>query len=196
MPRVFSSKGVADIVGADPSSVNRWIDSGQLKAYRTPGGHRRVGTKELVEFLERCGITVPQQLGSGARQVLLVDGDATAVRSLQRSLQRVDSNLVVQACSCGIEALLKVALVRPTVVVLEASISGLDGATICERIKSEPDLAHVAIIAVMAKSGARQARRLVNAGADVVVTKPLRAANLVQEIEAIAGSNGVRVVNV
>lgn len=195
MPRVFSSKGVADIVGADPSSVNRWIDSGQLKAYRTPGGHRRVGAKELIEFLERCGITVPQQLRNGARKILLVDGDATALRSLQRSLQRVDPDLVVQASSCGIEALLKVALIRPTVVVLETSVSGLDGATICERIKSEPDLTHIAIIAVMAKAGVRQTNRLVNAGADVVLTKPLRAANLMQQIGAITGSNGVRVLS-
>jgi excisionase family DNA binding protein len=203
MTRVFSSREVAEIIGADPSSVNRWIDSGQIKAYRTPGGHRRVLAGELLAFLERCGMPIPEQLRSSEqlhgsdqpprseqpRRVLIVDDDTALSKTVSRALQQLDPHLEVACCTSGIEALLRIGALKPDVVVLDVFMPGLDGIAVCEKIKADAALPAVRVIAVTGKPNERVTRRIREAGADALLTKPFRPAAL---LEAIRGADSSR----
>jgi len=40
-----------EILGVDESTIRRWADSGRLRAYRTPGGHRRFSLVNLEEMV-------------------------------------------------------------------------------------------------------------------------------------------------
>ena len=51
--KMLSTSAVARMLGVAVASVSNWIDQGQLKAGRTPGGHRRVKAEDLVDFLKR-----------------------------------------------------------------------------------------------------------------------------------------------
>ena len=46
----FTVGKAAEILGVSPDTVRRWIDSGELPARRTSGGHRSVDGRELAEF--------------------------------------------------------------------------------------------------------------------------------------------------
>lgn len=41
----------SQILGVDESTLRRWADSGRLRVYRTPGGHRRFSLLNLEEIL-------------------------------------------------------------------------------------------------------------------------------------------------
>jgi excisionase family DNA binding protein len=41
---------VASVLHVDPNTVARWSDNGKLRALRTPGGHRRYFSAEVVEI--------------------------------------------------------------------------------------------------------------------------------------------------
>ena len=53
MRNTLSTVTVARLLGVAVASISKWIDAGQLKAGRTPGGHRRVTKEDLVAFLRR-----------------------------------------------------------------------------------------------------------------------------------------------
>lgn len=59
-PREF-----AQAIGSSESSVKRWIDSGEIEASRTAGGHRRVALIEAVRYARENSLTVvrPEVLG-------------------------------------------------------------------------------------------------------------------------------------
>lgn len=46
----------ARTLGVSTKTVHRWINTGQLKATKTPGGHYRISASEL----ELRGLTIPQ----------------------------------------------------------------------------------------------------------------------------------------
>ena len=54
--RILTPKQAANMCGVHPATVVRWIDLGKLKAYRTPGGHRRIFLKDLRTLMIPYGL--------------------------------------------------------------------------------------------------------------------------------------------
>jgi excisionase family DNA binding protein len=182
MPRIYSSRDIGRLVGADPSSVNRWIDSGRLKAYRTPGGHRRVLHDDLLLFLGEWGIPIPEELRSLALTLLIVDDDEAYLRSLRKALMRIDRLLDIHTSTSGIEALIQVGAKRPDVVVLDVYMPGLDGVEVCTRIKSSPDTQNIIVIANTGRPSAQLEKRMLEAGATAFLLKPFKPSALLEII--------------
>jgi excisionase family DNA binding protein len=178
MRRVFSSREVGKLVGADPSSVNRWIDSGRLKAYRTPGGHRRVLYQDLLVFLQGLGIPLPEELRPATLSLLLVDSDEQHLRSLRKGLARMDRSLNIQTCASGIEALILLGARRPDVILLDLLAPGIDGLEACRRIKECPETSAVMVIACSSRPASQAESRAREAGASAYLVKPVKPAAL------------------
>jgi len=74
----ISPKQVAQAIGVSESSIKRWCDLGQLAFYKTAGGHRRLKTKDVINFCQANGqqIKLPELLGlpsNTGRQNLGID---------------------------------------------------------------------------------------------------------------------------
>lgn len=83
--RSYSTTEVAQRLGISTQTVQRWVDTGQLKAWKTLGGHRRIEA-EGVELLFRLhGLAMPE----GASKA---DGVATPESSEAPSILIVDDN--------------------------------------------------------------------------------------------------------
>lgn len=182
MQKIFSSRQVGKLLGADPSSVNRWIDSGKLKAYRTPGGHRRVLYEDLLVFLGECGIPIPEELKPDTLTLLLVDDDENYLRSLRKSLQRSDKTLDITYCTSGYDALILIGSKRPDAIVLDIYMPQMDGVEVCQKIKSNPDTQNILVIATTAHPSPAVEKRVMEAGATAFLAKPYKAASILDLI--------------
>ena len=70
----YSTFAIAQMLHVDPGSVANWIDQGLLKAYRTPGGHRRVTAGNLLCFLKNHDMPIPPTMVTGRRiRIMIVD---------------------------------------------------------------------------------------------------------------------------
>ena len=52
----FTTNDTFKICKVTSQTVMNWVKSGRLKAFSTPGGHRRVMREDLVWFMERKGL--------------------------------------------------------------------------------------------------------------------------------------------
>ena len=62
----YTSGQVALMCAVSKATICRWIDSGKLEAFFTPGRHRRVEAGALLEFLEKYSIPVPAEVRHAA----------------------------------------------------------------------------------------------------------------------------------
>lgn len=60
--QVFTTGEVANLLHVHQTTIIDWIQKGMLKAYHTPGGHRRVEKNNLIGFLESHKMPIPHDL--------------------------------------------------------------------------------------------------------------------------------------
>jgi len=66
---------ISQICEVNPTTVQNWVKGKKLKAYVTPGGHRRVRREDLISFMREFGMPIPTQLGGAPTFILIVDDE-------------------------------------------------------------------------------------------------------------------------
>lgn len=183
--RLLTSHEVATLVQVSPSAVLRWIDLGLLKAFRTPGGHRRISPSALRSFLKEHQMPVPMQLAGAAPRVLIIDDDPAFSRSLAKVLRQADPDVLVETSESPVAGLLRVGVWRPDVVLLDAYMPGMDGTELCERLKRDPETSTIAVIAMSGRPSPELRARFEGAGAAGFLPKPVTSAALLGALEPL-----------
>jgi CheY-like chemotaxis protein len=129
---------IARLCQVTPATVAHWIDQGYLKGHRTPTGHRRVDTEDLVAFLREHGMPVPPDLEMESPEpreaIVLVEDDKTYGKLLLRAIQTADLKADVTLAATGMDGLLEIGRVHPSVIVLDYSLPDLNAPEVVERL--------------------------------------------------------------
>jgi excisionase family DNA binding protein len=173
MAHVFlTTHSIARLIGVSPSAVLSWIDKGLIHAHRTPGGHRRVDKATLLKFLRDQEMPVPREL-VGIHRLLVIDHEPAFAKTVVRVLKTRTPDVVVETASSPVDGLLKMATFQPDAVLLDASLPGINGVEICERMHVSPETAHVIVIAVTGRPTPKLAAAFREAGAIACLSKPI-----------------------
>ena len=108
--------------------------------------------------------------------VLIVD-DNPVNRLLPSAILRKEGCSVAEAAS-GEEALDYLSRTRPDCVLLDISMPGLSGEQVCERIRQDGNLAGLRVIAYTAHAMPEEKQRIMGAGFDDLLIKPISRAGL------------------
>ncbi len=147
----YSTKEAAAILGVAHRTVQLWVESGVLQAWKTAGGHRRI-VKGSVERLvcERrqavadCSDAVPAR----RQRVLIVDDEPSMLRLYELEMAGWGMPIDVVKAHDGFEALLEIGRDRPQVLITDLHMPGMDGFRMIEKLRSDPEYANISIIVV------------------------------------------------
>jgi excisionase family DNA binding protein len=168
-------------------TLRRWIRAGALGAYLTPGGHRRIDLAEFQRFL-RAQARPDYPVGPAPRtRLLIVDDEPLVVGMLVDLLS--DEPFTIEIATDGYEALVKVGTFRPSVIILDVVMPGLDGVEACRCLRRIPETSDIRILGVTGHPAMIPV--LLGAGADACVTKPLDPDTICQELRRLASATGV-----
>ena len=112
----------------------------------------------------------PSATAGDADRILLVDDDPTNLDILRHTLNGHGYKLMV--ATSGEDALRVALRGRPSLVLLDVLMPGMDGYETCRRLKGDPATADAAVIFLSALEDAREKVRGLKAGAVDFVTKP------------------------
>ena len=116
---------------------------------------------------------------SNSSNVLVVDDDADICSLVCKLLER--AGFETAGASSGEEGLKKLFSLKPSVVVLDVGMPGMDGIQILEPIR---DVSDVPVLMLTAKDGELEKVRGLRAGADDYVTKPFGINELLARLRA------------
>jgi len=184
MKEILSTSDVAKLLGVAVASVSNWIDQGKIKAGRTPGGHRRILRKDLVAFLRRQRLPIPESLLPNKPKVLIVDDDEKISKWISQEILAAYPECEVLQAFDGFSAGEIIGCERPDVVVLDIRLPGIDGFEVCRRIKARPETSHVEVIAITAYPSPKAEKEMLECGARAYLPKPLELDQLLLELQS------------
>lgn len=184
MGKNLSTFAIAQMLHVDPGSVANWIDQSLLKAHRTPGGHRRVATEDLVEFLRQHKMPIPPELEAAPNRVLVVDDEPAVTQLIATAVKSALPECQVIEAHDGFRAGTIIATLKPDVVILDLRMPGMDGYEVCRLIKSQDTTKHAEVLAMTAYPSPESESRIRECGARICLTKPLDMSDLLTEVKA------------
>jgi CheY-like chemotaxis protein len=119
-----------------------------------------------------------------AHAVILVVDDDTAIRELMVAAFEDEGYHVLQAAD-GAQALHLVSQTRPSVVVLDIQMPGIDGLEVARRLKADPETAAIPLVAVSAHA---RGAEVLGTGCCAFVAKPFDLMVLVSAVTSATGS--------
>ena len=168
---------------ASSKSIINWIEAGHIKAYKTVGGHRRIKREDLIAFMQRQGMPVPDELPNNSRRkILVVDDDPIIVETIVQSLEEDEHDYEVISAADGFEAGLQVNHFRPDLIILDIMMPDIKGNEVCRRIKENPDTRETKIIVLSAYLDDDKFKEMKSYGADMCFSKPLPLPQLKEEV--------------
>ncbi len=177
----FTPREVARLFKVSPVTVRQWAQKGLLEAVFTAGGHRRFELRELARFAQERGIQLDWRNGGNIR-LLIIDNDRPTTDSLLGSLQDLPCIEAMGVAESGFDAGFYIHSFRPTTVLIDLVMPGIDSFGICRQLKSDPLTRHIRLLAMAAFSNRHLTRRLLAAGGEVCLEKPVNIEVLLQRL--------------
>jgi len=189
--RTFSALEIAKLCGVVNQTAINWIRAGHLKAFTTPGGQYRVYAEDLVTFLKERDMRIPEELHEDLTMpvdlglALIVDDDKDLNTILKRLLERKIEELRVAQAFDGFEAGRIIAERHPAIVLLDLNLPGIDGFSLCKKIRSDESFGQPAVIAMTGIAQEEAQPKMMEAGADAFFAKPLNFDALIAKIREL-----------
>ena len=174
----FTTFEVAEICDVTPVTIQNWSDKEWLRAYRTPGGHRRILREDLMAFLESKNIPHIFNERTGPPKVLVVDDDKNFTELIRDILLLDNSEYEIEIAHNWFRAGLLYANNKPDVVLLDLMLPGVDGFEVCRQIKQGGGGANTAIIAITGLDDPSHKERIMSLGASCFLQKTADTAQI------------------
>lgn len=190
-PVVLTSREAGQRCGVSFRTVIRWIERGDLAAYRLPGrGDYRIALADLREFTRRHGLPEPAAPGEApapSNRILVVDDDPSMARAIQRVLRPAGYETLVT--TDGFQAGSLLHSFAPALMTLDLQMPGLDGFGVLRFMRDSvprPEL-RVLVVSGESESRLREAREL---GAHDTLAKPFVNEELLAKVQALLARPG------
>lgn len=163
----------------------RWVKSGKLKAFISPGGHYKIREKDLQSFIQGRMGYLPNAGRQNEKKILIVDDDPDVQNILAKILSANDYR--AEVASDGLDAGIKIVQFKPDLILLDLFMPKVDGFEVCKRIKGDTDHSHIKILILTGYDTKENKDRTFEAGADGYLSKPVKKNDLIQQIEDLLG---------
>lgn len=204
----YTTIEVAKMLGMAVRSVQLMVDRGDLQAWKTPGGHRRISRESLERWLQgsRSGVRAEAagrqegepgagressrrlRLGQRPPRLLLIEDSTHFQNLVALLLKQKFPGLEVHVASDGITGLASFGQLQPDLLVVDIMLPGIDGANLITGLRSHALFGHFKLIVLTALDEAQRAPYAFALDQVPVVHKPRLVNDLPPLIESLLGA--------
>ena len=172
-PNEWTTVEVARRLGLAVRSVQLMVDRGELEAWKTPGGHRRISRLSVERWLAERQAGAPRRsptaappggrLPAGPRlaqaaqarppRVLLIEDSRHFQTLVSMLLRSRFPEVELHIADDGIAGLALAGRIEPEVLLVDILLPGIDGATLIASLRSHPAFARSRLIVVTSLEG-------------------------------------------
>lgn len=159
----FTTLEVARMLGMAVRSVQLMVDRGDLEAWKTPGGHRRISRASLEKWLRSRMVdpnvesTMPSHMLRRRRtdqinveraplKVLLIEDSMHYQNLVSLLIKQRFPDVELRVAGDGVTGLVQFGQFQPDVLLIDLLLPGVDGATLITALRADTSLAPAHLI--------------------------------------------------
>ena len=151
------------MLGMAVRSVQLMVDRGELEAWKTPGGHRRILRSSVDRWRASrgagasearpaqavpAGVVAPAARRPGKRRMLLIEDSVHYQNLIGLLLHQSFPELELHVADDGIAGLALAGQLQPEILIVDILLPGIDGGTLITSLRSHPQFAETRLIVV------------------------------------------------
>ena len=175
---VCSTRKAAERLGVSLRTVQLWTEAGLLRAWKTPGGHRRILTSSVEQLLQRRGSETARSAADGNYQILVVEDEPDFRRLFELHLRSWELPIALHSVASGFDALVHIGAARPDLLITDLRMPGMDGFEMLRALKASGTISELEVIVVTALTDYTINERGGLPEGVIVLHKPLQFAQL------------------
>ena len=176
------AQNVGKRIGHARKQIRCRIPDGRLRAFYTPGGHRRYRRVDLDQFLERGASTASRRV-EGRRLVLIVDDDDRLREFVRVNLEM--EGYAVREASNAEEGLKALEEEPPDLILLDVMMPQVDGWEMLQRVHERHGVGAIPVIMFSGKVDEEALKRAAAEGAQGFVGKPFSPQQLIDSTKQL-----------
>ena len=187
-----TTRQAATLLGVSVGTVQLWVESGLLQAWKTAGGHRRVLRDSVESLLHKKPVAPfgpPVVTVSGPRRlrVMVVEDDPSLLRLYEAQLARWPLPMELTLMDNAISALLHLGRGGPDLLIADLHMPEMDGFAMLRVLSQSPEMAQTKMVVVSGLDADEvSARGGVPQGVEVLA-KPIPFTKLLSIAQGLTG---------
>ena len=140
----------ASLLGLSVATVQSLVEKGEIQAWKTMGGHRRIALHSIQTYLTKNSQQrlAAQPNPQNCLRVLVVEDDEPTRELYQLEFESWKLPIDCTWMSSAVEALMDIASMRPDLLITDLSMPGVDGFEMLKALKRNIELADMQVIVV------------------------------------------------
>lgn len=140
----------AKLLGLSVATVQSLVEKGEIEAWKTLGGHRRISLQSINLYLAKNSpqLSRADTNPKSRLRVLLVEDDENARELYRCQFDEWDLPVDCTWMPSALEALMDIASMRPDLLITDLSMPGVDGIEMLRALKRNQQLAAMQIIVI------------------------------------------------
>ncbi len=140
----------AKLMGLSVATVQSLVEKGEIEAWKTLGGHRRIALQSINAYLAKNSpqLAKVDTDPKSRLRVLIVEDDENARELYRCQFEEWDLPVDCTWMPSAIEALMDIASMRPDLLITDLSMPGVDGIEMLRALKRNQNLADMQIIVI------------------------------------------------
>jgi two-component system cell cycle response regulator DivK len=141
--------------------------------------------REVFVLQEHIGMREEKTEGNnvGKKKLLIVEDNELNLKLYLYTLRPIDAQILISRN--GHEALNLILKEKPDLVILDIQIPGISGIEVAKTVRQNPALANIPLIAVTAYTMVGDKEKILNAGCDYYLSKPIDTRAFLKIIQTI-----------
>lgn len=134
----ISTREAANQLGVALSTVQGWVEAGLIRAWKTPGGHRRIPVAEIESMRQQQNAILQPEKSRQALRVLVVEDDALQRELYEKQFEKIGLELDVRFAENGYQGLIEFGKQAPDCLITDLEMPEMDGFRMIRELQSHP----------------------------------------------------------
>lgn len=136
---VYTTQDAAEVLGVSLRTVQLWVESGSLRAWKTPGGHRRVLKESVENLLQKRETSPATEAASTAPliSILVVEDNLSLCKLYEATFRSWRLPIELKIVHDGFAALVAIGASQPHIIITDIAMPGMDGIMMLRKLREE-----------------------------------------------------------